>query len=96
MFCVFKGFIGLMNKGMFACYVINNRRYWHSVLPGKEMEDHFGKVGLGNTDAIQVTVDDIIYNLWGMKEPNYVMRMMDTGARPLEDDAFKDTMRRWK
>ena len=29
---------------------------------------------MGDTYAKQVTFDDVIYNLWGMKEPNYLMR----------------------
>ena len=41
---------------------------------------------MGETNAIQGKVDDFIYNLWGMKEPNYVMRMMATGGRILVDD----------
>ena len=35
---------------------------------------------MGETDSIQGKVDDVIYNLWGMKEPNYVMRMIATGG----------------
>ena len=67
------------------------------MVPGKETEDHFGEVEAGETDAIQVTVDDAIYNLWEMKEPNYVMMMMmDTGGRLLVDDTCKETVRRWK
>ena len=31
-----------------------------------------------------------------MKEPNYLMRMMDTGGRLLADETCKDTVRRWK
>ena len=50
------------------------------------MEDHFEGVHLGETDAIQVTVDDVIYSLWGMGEPNYVTRIMATGGRLLMDD----------
>ena len=34
------------------------------------MEDHFGEVEVGDIDAIQGTFDDVIYNLWGTKEPN--------------------------
>ena len=52
----------------------------------KEMEDHFGEVVVGETDDIQGTVDDVIYDLSGMKEHNYVMRMIATGARLLVDD----------
>ena len=50
---------------------------------------------MGETDAIQGIVDDVIYNLWGMKEPNYLMRMY-TGGRLLEGDTCKETVRIWK
>ena len=50
---------------------------------------------MGDTYFIQGTVDDVIYNLWGMKETNYVMRMMDTGGRLFDDDTRKETVRRW-
>ena len=53
------------------------------------MEDHFGSVEVGETYAIQVTVDDVIYYLWGINEPNYVMRLMDTGVRLLADETCK-------
>ena len=84
-----------MKKGIFACDVIKKRKYWPSIVPGKEMEDHFGGVGLGETDSIQGTVDDVIYNLWWVKEPNYVVRMMDTSGRLSLDDACKETGIRW-
>ena len=53
------------------------------------MKDNFGEVEMGETDAIHRTVDDVIYNLWGMKDPNYVMSMMDTDGRLFADDACK-------
>ena len=65
------------------------------MVPGKEMEDPFGEVDVGETDAVQVTFGDVIYNLWEMKEPNYVMSMMATGGRLLTDDTCKETVRRW-
>ena len=77
-FCVLKGLIQLRKKGVFAFAVIKNRIYWPSMVPGKDMDNPFGEVGVGETDAIQVTVEDFIYNLWGMKKPNYLMREMDT------------------
>ena len=43
-FCVLKGLIQLRKKGMFACAVIKKRRYWPSMVLGKEMEDHFWRV----------------------------------------------------
>ena len=59
------------------------------------MEDHFGEVVVGETYAIQGTVDDVTYNVWGMKYPNYIFRMMATGGRLLVDDTCKETVRRW-
>ena len=52
----------------------------------KDMEDHFREMEVGETDSIQGTVDGVIYSLWRMKDPNYVMRMMDTGGSNLEDE----------
>ena len=59
------------------------------------MEDHFWEVEVGETDAIQVTVDDVIYNLCGMKQPNYGMWVMATGGFLLLDDTCKEAVRRW-
>ena len=50
----------------------------------------------GDTDDIQGIVEDAICNLWRMKEPNYLMRMMATCGRLFMDDTCKETVRRWK
>ena len=81
-FCVLKGSIQFSKKGIFAFAFANKRRYWPYVVPGKDMEDHFGGVGVRETYVIQGTADDVIYNLWGAKEPNYVVGMMATGGPP--------------
>ena len=60
------------------------------------MEGHFGEEDVEYTDSTHRTVDDVIYNLWGMKEPDYVMSMMATGVRLLADDTCKDNVIRWK
>ena len=59
-FCVLEGLIQLRKKFIFAWDAIKKRRYWPSVAPGKYMEDHFGGVEVGETDAIQVKVDGVI------------------------------------
>ena len=51
---------------------------------------------MGETDAILGTVDDIIYNLLEMKEPNYMMSMMATGGHILVDDTCNETVIKWK
>ena len=41
-FCVLKGLIQLRKKGFFAFAVIKSRIYWPSMVPGKDMDNHFG------------------------------------------------------
>ena len=60
------------------------------------MEDNFSEMEVGDIYSIQGIVDDVIYNLWGMKEPNYVMRMMAIGILLLEYDTRTETARIWK
>ena len=52
-FCVLKELIQLRKKAILACDVIKKRRYWISMVPGKDMEDNFGDMGVGETYAIQ-------------------------------------------
>ena len=59
-FCVLKGLIQLRKKGVFACSVINKKRYWPVMVPGKEIEDHFREMEVGETYAIQRKVDGFI------------------------------------
>ncbi len=74
-FCVLKALVELWKRGLFACALIKKRRYWPTLVPGDEMERHFAEEGkvARECDAIQGTMDGVVYNLWGMKEPNYVM-----------------------
>ena len=94
-FCVLKWLIELRKKCVLFCAVIKKRIYWSSVVSGKEIEDHFWWVEVEDTDSIHGTVDNVIYNLWGMK-PNYGVRIMDTCGRLLLDDICKETVKRWK
>ena len=43
-FCVLKGLIWFMKKGIFACAVIKKIRYCPYMVLGKDMEDNFGEV----------------------------------------------------
>ena len=44
----------------FLCDVIKKRRYLPSMVTGKYMEDNIGEAEMGETDAIEGTVDDVI------------------------------------
>ena len=52
-------------------------------------------VNVGDNHAIAGTMDGVAYNLWGMKEPDYVMRMMVTGGPLAVFDTCKEALRKW-
>ena len=62
-FFVLKGLIHLSKKGIFACYIINKRRYLPSMVLGKDIKGNFGEVDVEETDCIQGKFYDVIKNL---------------------------------
>mmetsp|Transcript_5756 Transcript_5756/g.11762 ORF Transcript_5756/g.11762 Transcript_5756/m.11762 type:complete len:176 (+) Transcript_5756:290-817(+) len=58
------------------------------------MEAHIEEMDVGDTDAIEGKMEGFNYNIWGMKEPNYVMRMMATGGA-LFTEGCKSVARVW-
>jgi hypothetical protein len=97
-FCVLKGIIKLREMGLFACTLIKKRQRWPIGVPGDAMQVRFDRPGMnvGDVDAISWTQDGTPYFLWGMKEPDYVMRMMATGGPNTPDEMCKTTSRTWK
>ena len=66
-------------------------------VPGDAMQRFFNEEGVnvGDNHAISGTMDGVPYNLWGMKEPDYVMRMMATGGPLSALESCKETVRKW-
>jgi len=53
------------------------------------------EVNIRDNHAIAGTMDGVAYNLWGMKEPDYVMRKMATGGPLAAYDMCKEALRKW-
>ena len=95
-FCVLKGLIELRRRGLFACALIKKRRYWPTLVPGDMMERRFADMNVGDVDAIEGSMQaadgtTFPYTLWGMKEPDYVMRIMATGGALMSDESCRKT-----
>ena len=92
-FCVLQGLVELRRLGVYASAVIKKRRYWPRHCPGKAMDQRLASKEVGDTDCIEGKLDDINYNLYMMKEHDFVMKMMATyGAlNPYPDE--KDSTR---
>ena len=77
-FCVLEGIIELRKMGVYAGALIKKRRYWPKHVPGDLIDDHFKDKEVGSTDAIHGIMDEVHYDFFCMKEPDYVMKIMST------------------
>ena len=92
-FCVLQGLIELRKRGVYASAVIKKRRYWPKHVPGKAMDDKLNNSDIGTVECLHGQLDNVNYNMYAMKEPDFVMKMMATyGAlTPYSDE--KDSRR---
>ena len=97
-FCVLKGIIELHKNGLFGCALIKKWRYWPADIPGDAMQQFFDAdgVNVGDNHAIAGTMDEVAHHLWGMKEPDYVMRMMSSGGPLSVYPMCKEAVCKWK
>ena len=77
-----KAICDLQKVGVYSCALIKKWKYWPKFVPGEAMQSFFDVDGVNVRDchAIQGEMEGTTYNLWGMKEPDYVMWMMATGG----------------
>ena len=93
-FCVLKGIVEVKKKGIFAGASIKKRRYWPLLVPGEAINLHFQSKNVGDTDVLAGNLDGVEYFIWGMKEPDYIMKIMGTGGT-LVTDGCKEARRKW-
>ena len=77
-FCVVKGIIELVARGVFACALIKKRRYWPKCVKGDKIKEHFNDKEVGDTGAVKQVLDGRPYHTCCMKEPDYVTMTMGT------------------
>ena len=75
-----KALLEMKKHCLFACALIKKRRFWPTGVPGVAMAKHMMGKEVRSVDAIQGSSEGKVYNLWAMKEPDYVMEMMATGV----------------
>ncbi len=59
------------------------------------MTKAFAEAQIEDSKAISGTLDSEEYFLWGLKEPNYVMKMMAMGGPLLANESCGEQKRRW-
>lgn len=77
-FCVLKGLIELKKKGVFASALIKKRRFWPKGIDGNRIINHFDNLAVGTTDRLPGNYENVKFDVFAMKEPDYVMMIMST------------------
>ena len=95
-FCVLAGLIALRKVGVFAGALIKKRRYWPKHVPGDMIDDYFKDKDVGEVDSLKGILDNIHYDIFCMKEPDYVMKIMSTYGGLIEKDGQKLSERKYK
>lgn len=77
-FCVLKGLIELKKVGGYAGAIIKKRRYWPRYIKGYDIEEHMKDNKVGTTDTATGILEGINYNVFAMKEPEFLLKLMST------------------
>ena len=77
-FCVLQGIVELMKKGVYSSALIKKRKYWPKLIKGAKIDAEMVRHEIGKTASINGTLDNIKYNIFCLKEPDYVCKLMST------------------
>ena len=94
-FCVLKALIELKKIGVFASALIKKRRYWPKFVPGDTIDKHFEDKEVGETDSLNGQLEGIPYDIFCMKEPDYVMKMMSTYGGLVVNEGQRESVRKF-
>ena len=86
-FCVLRAIIELKKRRVFASALIKKRKYWPKYIHGDSIDAHFNDKQIGKADSLPEQMHNIPFHIFGMKEPDYVMKLMSTyGTNELQMD----------
>lgn len=73
-----KGNCGIEKAWLLAAALFKKRYYWPKHVDGDAICEHFANKNVGDADALSGLIDAVLFYLYGMKEPDYVMTLMTT------------------
>ena len=92
-FCVLQALIKLRSLGVYASAVIKKRRCWPRYVKGDVIDSHINDTKeIGEVATIKGNMDGIKYNLFCMRDADYVLKLMCTYGT-LDEDMNKETQR---
>ena len=92
-FCVLEALVALKKIGVYAGALIKKSCYWPKYVPGALIDTHFDDKQVGDTDSLHGVLDGVPYDIFCMKELDYVMKIMSTyGGLTVQEDQ-RDSIR---
>ena len=95
-FCVLAAIIALRKQGVFSSALIKKRRYWPRYIPGDAMAEHTATQQVGDCDSFRGTLDGVPYDIFTLKEPDYIMKVMSTYGGLTVPQNQRESKRVWK
>ena len=95
-FCVLQALIELRKSGVFTGALIKKQQFWPKYVPGDMIDDHFKDKDVGSVDSLKGKIDNVPYDIYCMKEPDYVIKIMSTYGGLFEKDGQKTSERKFK
>jgi hypothetical protein len=94
-FCVLKAITELQKVGVYSsAALIKKRRYWPKGIPGEDIKAYFMDKAIGFTNRLPATsADEIPFDIFAMKEPDYVLIFMSTYGALVENPHQKISYR---
>ena len=77
-FCVLKGLIELVKRGVYGSVVIKKCWYWPRYIKGDEIDQHFDNKPVRFQDYLPRVLENVLFHIYPFKEEDYVMKMMST------------------
>ena len=81
---------------VYAGVLIKKRRYWQKCIPGGAIDTHFKSKEVGDRDSLHGMLDGVAYDIFCMKEPDYVMKIMATYCGLTVKDGQKESRRKYE
>ena len=95
-FCVLEGLIELKKIGVYAGALIKKWRYWPKYVPGDLIDTYFEGKEVGETDSLHGILGGVPYDIFCMKEPDYVMKIMSTYGSLTVKEGQKESERKYE
>ena len=77
---------------VFASTMIKKRRYWPKNIAGKEIKEYMLTKALGTCKQLPGILDGQQFDVYALKEPDYVLMMMSTYCSLIIKEGQRDSI----